>query len=1042
MELPETIGSVGGVPDDAPMRERKQRIMVKFPPSHPSFDRSRFTDAEYIELLLFEIKELQSTIDNKDARILALEGTLKAKEVLGPLETPVAKRIVSENHADDEIPQRSARRRRNSLPEKADEESSNGQEQEQEQERRGSVASITSNGPIAIDGGVPLSLTFRSELSAAAALSATSDRPFISENNSTSTKYEAEEKVTTPRMDQSAFNKVNTLVATESPKSVINTIRRGGTNEQLEIQRSPVLLYDRKMSTTSTDSSDSALGKQRKNSTSSVNSYKSRIKLPSTLKQTQMKPDPISSPPDTSSEQQANFSDTRRSPTSPATTVISPSVVSSKDYHYDISDSVNDVIIPRTPEAFRENSGKLRINTDYINRSMEEQSPYFESPLNSATSYSNQNMTPKTNYNFDLKSPVMNGFASTDSFGSSQRPSSQSHGSSFQVLHTPKQEEEDVSLFIKPEEFQTIRINVVSTINVNSKRSDDPSCTFSINDKATNKEMWRIRKSYQQLVAFDAEVRPIVEFFGLPPLPEKLTFSATTPTKIDARKNILQEYFDTLFMMPHIPQMVLYRICRYLSLDFVNPLDDFKSGARKEGYLIRRYKGLGTTWKVRWCQVDGPSLEIYEFPGGPIIEQIKLTGSQIGRQSSDTVAEERGYRHAFLILESTKSSKLSSSYPKHFFCAESDEERDDWVGAMVEFTENDPLANLEKSTTSTEKLENGHGNHSHNDGDEDGRYEYQNEYGGDSRYLSGVPSTFGQKSAESDIQSNNTQEDIARELKEAKKLRKRSLFPFRHKNPHNGGENASSSRDKQLPSNPADEFVSPTNIQVYLDQMKLSDNVAKSIFGREVEVAFELSNHEYKGHYLPSICYRCLEFLNRTGAVYEEGIFRLSGSASTIRQLKDQFNTAFDIDLFDCSLKPDMHTVAGLFKTYLRELPSPIFGQRSYNQLQGILTSRGSHSSKASSALVIRDFLNNLNNIDQIHYDICYTIFKFLKTIIENSASNRMNLKNVCIVFVPTLNISLDVLSLCLVDFDCIFGNAPPVADEKREVLDLQIPTF
>ena len=68
--------------------------------------------------------------------------------------------------------------------------------------------------------------------------------------------------------------------------------------------------------------------------------------------------------------------------------------------------------------------------------------------------------------------------------------------------------------------------------------------------------------------------------------------------------------------MPHIPRMVLYYICRFLSLDFVNPLDDFKSGARKEGFLVRRYKGLGATWKIRWCQVDGPYMEIYENPGG------------------------------------------------------------------------------------------------------------------------------------------------------------------------------------------------------------------------------------------------------------------------------------------------------------------------------------------------------------------------------------------------------------------------------------------
>ena len=47
-------------------------------------------------------------------------------------------------------------------------------------------------------------------------------------------------------------------------------------------------------------------------------------------------------------------------------------------------------------------------------------------------------------------------------------------------------------------------------------------------------------------------------------------------------------------------------------------------------------------------------------------------------------------------MESLKSSKLHSSVPKHFFCAESNEERDDWVTALIEFTE-DASESIENS---------------------------------------------------------------------------------------------------------------------------------------------------------------------------------------------------------------------------------------------------------------------------------------------------------------------------------------------------------
>ena len=235
---------------------------------------------------------------------------------------------------------------------------------------------------------------------------------------------------------------------------------------------------------------------------------------------------------------------------------------------------------------------------------------------------------------------------------------------------------------------------------------------------------------------------------------------------------------------------------------------------------------------------------------------------------------------------------------------------------------------------------------------------------------------------------------------------------------------------------------SNNSMQQYLDDLNIGNDVTKSIFGRDIEEAFELSCHEYMGREIPSICYRCLDYLNKTGAVFEEGIFRLSGSASTIRQLKEIFNTQYDLDLFQTPLKPDINTVSGLFKTYLRELPNPILGASTYNHLNHIMLNNAQSLQPSQIALIFRDFLNDSNNIDRINYDLSYIIFKFLRQIISQNQINRMNLRNVCIVFVPTLNISLEVLSTILIDFECIFENGKPILDSNREVLDLHIPNF
>lgn len=42
---------------------------------------------------------------------------------------------------------------------------------------------------------------------------------------------------------------------------------------------------------------------------------------------------------------------------------------------------------------------------------------------------------------------------------------------------------------------------------------------------------------------------------------------------------------------------------------------------------------------------------------------------------------------------------------------------------------------------------------------------------------------------------------------------------------------------------------------------------------------------------LPSIVFRCIEYLEKKKADQEEGIYRLSGSSAVIKSMKDRFNT-------------------------------------------------------------------------------------------------------------------------------------------------------
>lgn len=69
------------------------------------------------------------------------------------------------------------------------------------------------------------------------------------------------------------------------------------------------------------------------------------------------------------------------------------------------------------------------------------------------------------------------------------------------------------------------------------------------------------------------------------------------------------------------------------------------------------------------------------------------------------------------------------------------------------------------------------------------------------------------------------------------------------------------------------------------------------------------------------------------------GIFRLPGQASRIHALRDLYDSGSQEDF---STSEDVHTVASLFKLYLRELPQPVVPfllYHSYKQaLEGAVT--------------------------------------------------------------------------------------------------------
>lgn len=71
----------------------------------------------------------------------------------------------------------------------------------------------------------------------------------------------------------------------------------------------------------------------------------------------------------------------------------------------------------------------------------------------------------------------------------------------------------------------------------------------------------------------------------------------------------------------------------------------------------------------------------------------------------------------------------------------------------------------------------------------------------------------------------------------------------------------------------------------------------------------------------------------------------------------------------------------------------------------------------------ITAFKGLVRKLPEVNWTLIRSLCEFLIGIVNNSNVNKMSVRNVCIVFSPTLNIHAPVFSMFLTEFDSIFGD-------------------
>lgn len=595
----------------------------------------------------------------------------------------------------------------------------------------------------------------------------------------------------------------------------------------------------------------------------------------------------------------------------------------------------------------------------------------------------------------------------------------------------------DVPLFVQPEEFGSVRIDLLSTLYLEADSiTNQYQLLFSVVDRKSDKEMFKFSKTQAQLYEMDSVLRPRLSSFSLPTLPEKSAFDSLMPTKVDYRRERINQYVYALFSIPEFPAQVGLRIAQFMSTDTVtNPMH--LGDAVKEGSLLmRRAKALssGPNWRVRYGVLNGDILLLYDRT--QIAERVRLRQSSI--ELLPNLPEDKyGTRNGFVIIEHKKNGLSSTT--RYYLCAETSKERELWVSAVSEYITN-PLLPPSSSAGSISTA-----------GDSTSFSKADTLNGSDQVYVTDLTNdtSFSTNTGTSNTSPYDTDETTDYD-KESKRLKMRSFFPFKRLATNALGMVYDDGVAEE--SFDSEAKYSDTSIARSLESMNLNGAIVSSnvVFGSPLERCLELSSQLYQGKYqIPSVVYRCLEFLYKNYGIQEEGIFRLSGSSALIKSLQEQFDREYDIDLCNYNKNiqsnnhttsgsyVDVNTVSGLLKLYLRKLPHLIVGEDSFNTLKNIVDSNPKNPMQ-----IAIDFRNVVNSgvIPKANISLMYALFELLVRIEEKNSYNKMNLRNLCIVFSPTLNVPVTILEPLILDFDCIFNNGPPVDESEREQLDLHIP--
>ncbi|KAI8338657.1 hypothetical protein BC941DRAFT_423497 [Chlamydoabsidia padenii] len=580
-------------------------------------------------------------------------------------------------------------------------------------------------------------------------------------------------------------------------------------------------------------------------------------------------------------------------------------------------------------------------------------------------------------------------------------------------------------------------------------------------NKDTNRDglLWRIKKVYSDFKALDtllhSHIRPAANnksttMMKLEKLPEKSLFATRTSsrTKLDQKKKLIEKYLTRAIRCP-LPETT--GLIEFLSSDICE--QDQKSGplslkapCQKEGYLSLKID-QSNEWHPYYFMLHGSTLDYYNSKGGPFVGSITLTDGHMTVQrppSSGTGLLHASNRSTFTLTKQNRSTILG---------VESETELNEWVQALSTLAQPTKIPKVSLSTThrtsicrfvnnnksctptlQQQRLDNQPANRHPQRSNSDTSI-YPDEHrtllmAYKSDIIPTATTTLGllpaRRTSLDDILPHVTtstlyqgkKDDLAKKAKS--KLNRRTFWPkniFSHHDNNSGVLRgfllSRHSSEDTLSASVSSSFRLTRHQQRPTSQYVDSSMAIKmNLFSVPLDKTRLISD-------IPVVVYRCIDFLEKRQAVYEEGIYRLSGSTVKIKALRREFEEKGDFDLLASEEHQhcDVHAVSGLLKLWLRELPSNILTE---NVLKKVTLIKDQDD-------CLSELVRLVTTLPLVNYNLLRALSAHLLNVVRHSGINKMTLRNMGIVFSPTLGIPISIFNMFLCKFDRLFGKHPPL---------------